>query len=44
MLSLILTILFFALLGFIAYIIIIKFAFVIGLFSLACWIADKLFK
>lgn len=43
MLSLILTILFFALLGFIAYII-IKFAFVIGLFGVACWIADKLFK
>ncbi len=43
MLSLILTILFFALLGFIAYLI-IKFAFVIGLFSIACWIADKLFK
>lgn len=43
MLSLILTILFFALLGFIAYII-IKFAFVIGLFRVACWIADKLFK
>lgn len=43
MLSLILTILLFALLGFIAYLI-IKFAFVIGLFSLACWIADKLFK
>lgn len=42
MLSLILTILFFALLGFIAYI--IKFAFVIGLFSVACWIMDKLFK
>lgn len=43
MLSLILTILFFALLGFIAYII-IKFVFVIGLFSVACWIMDKLFK
>lgn len=43
MLSLILTILFFALLGFIGYII-IKFAFVIGLFSVACWIMDKLFK
>lgn len=43
MLSLILTILFFTLLGFITYII-IKFAFVIGLFSVACWIMDKLFK
>lgn len=43
MLSLILTILFFALIGFLAYIV-IKFAFVIGLFSIVCWIADKLFK